>query len=59
MSQLLSVPEVAARLAISPWTVRAYLKNGKLRSVRIGRCVRVEEAEMEKFIVECRAPTSG
>jgi excisionase family DNA binding protein len=29
----------AAMLAVSPWTIRAYIRNGKLRPVRIGRLV--------------------
>jgi len=37
MEALLSVEKAAETLGISSWTVRAYLKEGKLHPVRIGR----------------------
>ena len=37
-------------LAISPWTIRAYIKSGRLIPVKIGRAVRLEESELLKFI---------
>ena len=39
--ELLTVGEVAARLRVSPVTVRRLIKSGALEAVRIGRLVRV------------------
>jgi excisionase family DNA binding protein len=50
MKALKSVVEAAGLLGISPWTVRNYVRTGKLRPVRIGRRVLLAEAELEQFI---------
>jgi excisionase family DNA binding protein len=50
MNALKSVVEAAGLLGISPWTVRSYIRSGKLMPVRIGRRVLVEEAELERFV---------
>jgi excisionase family DNA binding protein len=50
--QLHDVRGVARILGISPWTVRAAIREGKLRPVRIGRLVRVEESEILRFITQ-------
>jgi excisionase family DNA binding protein len=42
MRALKSVEEAAGLLGISPWTVRSYIKTGKLKPVRLGRRVLVE-----------------
>jgi excisionase family DNA binding protein len=49
---LKSVVEAAGLLGISPWTVRAYVRTGKLRPVRIGRRVLLAETELERLIAE-------
>jgi excisionase family DNA binding protein len=50
MPKLFSVEASAELLSISPWTVRKYIKLGKLCPVRIGRRVLLEEAELQRFI---------
>ena len=52
MDQLHDVGSAARLLAISPWTVRAYIRQGKLHPVRIGRLVRLTSEELERFIQE-------
>jgi excisionase family DNA binding protein len=47
--QLLTVAEVAERLRLHPITVRRHIKAGRIRAVRIGRAVRVPEAELRRF----------
>jgi excisionase family DNA binding protein len=47
--RLLTVAEVAERLRVHPITVRRHIKAGRLRAVRIGRSVRVPEAELRKL----------
>jgi len=52
MNALLDVKEAARAWAVSPWTIRAYIRDGKLRAVRIGRLVRLEASELERFVGE-------
>lgn len=54
MLALLDIKAAARLLAISPWTVRLYLRQGKLRAVRIGRRVLIEPAELERFVEEAK-----
>lgn len=56
MQPLKSVAEAARLLGISPWTTRGYIRDGKLKAVRLGRRVLVEEAELERFVALCRCP---
>ncbi len=52
VSTLLSPKEFANRLSISRWTVYAWLQEGKIKSVKLGRLVRIPEAELERIIKE-------
>jgi excisionase family DNA binding protein len=52
--KLYDVKDVARMLAVSPWTVRAYIRSGKLLPVRIGRLVRLEEQELERFVAKAK-----
>jgi len=42
-------------LSVSTWTIRAYIHQGRLRAVRIGRLVRLEVQELERFIASMKA----
>jgi excisionase family DNA binding protein len=55
MEQLLSVVDTARTLAISPWTVRLYIRAGRLNPVRIGTRVLLEQSELERFIAASKA----
>jgi excisionase family DNA binding protein len=50
MQSLHDVNSAAQLLAVSPWTIRAYIRQGRLRPVRLGRLVRLEEQELARFI---------
>ena len=54
MKALKNIEEAAGLLGISPWTVRSYIIQGKLRPVRIGRRVLIEEAELERFVAAAK-----
>lgn len=49
---LKSVVEAAQLLGISPWTLRSYIRLGRIRPVRIGRRVLLREEDLERFITE-------
>ena len=55
MEKLRSIEEAAQTLAVSPWTIRAYVRKGKIRPVRIGRRVLIEPSEIVRIIEEGRA----
>jgi excisionase family DNA binding protein len=57
MRALKSVEEAAGLLGISKWTVRSYVRDGKLKPVRLGRRVLVEEAELERLIASGKDAT--
>ncbi|OIP35117.1 MAG: hypothetical protein AUK27_05480 [Deltaproteobacteria bacterium CG2_30_66_27] len=52
MGNLLTANEVARRLAVVPLTVYRLTKLGRLRPRRIGRLLRFEEADVERFLHE-------
>ena len=55
MKPLHDINSTARLLAISPWTVRLYVRQGRLRAVRIGRRVLLEEGELERFVAGAKA----
>ena len=54
MESLKSIEEAADIWGVSPWTVRAYVRQGKIRPVRIGRRVLIEAQEIQRLIDEGR-----
>ncbi len=52
MNALRSVEEAARLLGISKWTVRGYIRDGKLRPVRLGRRVLLSEEELERLVAQ-------
>jgi excisionase family DNA binding protein len=50
-TRLLKIPEVEARLMLSRTTVYQLIGTGDLRTVHVGRAVRVPESELERFVV--------
>jgi excisionase family DNA binding protein len=60
--QLLTVAEVAGRLRTHPETVRRWMRDGKLRGIRLGGPKlgwRVAEAELERFLAAAGASGPG
>jgi excisionase family DNA binding protein len=58
MRALKSVKQAAELLGISKWTVRGYIKAGKLRAVRLGTRVLLAEDELERFVAMSQEPES-
>ena len=49
-SPLLTLEEAADRLRTSTWTVRRWIREGKLVGTRIGNQLRVDSDDLEEFI---------
>jgi excisionase family DNA binding protein len=45
-----TVPETAQALQVTPQTVRAYIKQGKLKGQRIGRPILITENNLKEFL---------
>jgi excisionase family DNA binding protein len=46
----LGVKEAADAIGLSHWTIRKFIREGKLRSVRLGKRVLVEPGALQKLI---------
>ncbi len=49
MESLLSVRQVAFILKVHQLTIRRYIKDGRLKAVRIGGNIRIKEADLSAF----------
>jgi excisionase family DNA binding protein len=55
----LSTAEAAARLGITPRTLYRFIDEGLLPAYRFGRVIRLQQAEVDEFIIRSRiAPGS-
>jgi excisionase family DNA binding protein len=52
--QLLTMDDVTKKLSISRQTVHKWIKDGKIKVVRIGRILRFEAAEVNNLIESSR-----
>jgi excisionase family DNA binding protein len=50
MEDLLTVEQAAAKLQISPKTLKDWLRAGRLKGVRLGKLWRVKERDLEEFV---------
>ena len=55
--ELYSVDQVAERLGLHVRTVRAYVRNGRLKATRIGKQYRIGRADLEAFTGHPVGPT--
>lgn len=51
---LWNVKEAGTALGLSPWTIRRYITDGKIKTVRLGRRVLVEPSECLRLVEEGR-----
>ena len=49
---LLSPQQFADRFSISRWTAYAWISEGRIKSVKIGRLVRIPASEVDRIIQE-------
>lgn len=45
-----TIPEVAKALRVTPQTVRAYIKKGRIKSQRIGRPILITENNLKEYL---------
>jgi excisionase family DNA binding protein len=45
-----TVPETAQALRVTPQTIRAWIKQGKIKSQRIGRPILITESNLKEFL---------
>jgi excisionase family DNA binding protein len=50
MAEVLTIEEAAARLKLKPQTVRDWLKDGKLKGVKLGRVWRVDAEALDRLL---------
>jgi excisionase family DNA binding protein len=48
--KLLSLEEAASQLSVSTMSVRRWIKDGTLKHVRLGRCLRVVADDVDRVI---------
>lgn len=48
--QLITIKEAASQLKVHPNTIRNFITNGLLKSFKIGRTVRIEQAELDRIV---------
>ena len=58
MKSLLSVKQVAFILKVHPLTIRRYIKEKKLKAVKLGGNIRIDEKDLETFHHEVEEQTS-
>ena len=49
-----TIPEVAEALKVTSQTVRAWIKQGKIKSQRIGRPIYITESNLKEFLKESK-----
>ena len=49
METLFNVNQAAYILKVHPLTIRRYIKEGRLKAVRIGGAVRIKESQLQEF----------
>ena len=53
-SELYSVRQVADHLGVHPETIRRLIHDGRLEAIRIGRVLRIQAAELDRFLARQR-----
>ena len=57
IEKLLTPDEAAERLSVSPKGVKNWLRQGKLRGLKVGRLWRISESDLSAFLSASQAPS--
>ena len=57
MEELFTMTQVATKLKLHRKTVAKFVKNGQLRSMRIGGSIRIQQSALEEFIRASEQPS--
>ncbi len=49
MENLFNVNQAAFILKVHPLTIRRYIKEGRLKAIRVGGAVRIKESQLQEF----------
>jgi len=52
MVRVYSIDEAARLLALSHWTIRAWIRDGRLRSAKVGDRRVIRESELRKMVID-------
>lgn len=50
MEEFLTIQVVSRSLNVSEQSLRLWIKQGKLKAIRVGRGVRIAKSELERFL---------
>jgi len=56
--QALSIDGLASRLDVSPWTVRSWVRQGKIPFFKVGKRVLVKESDVVSLLERAFRPAS-
>jgi excisionase family DNA binding protein len=51
--------EAAETVGLSHWTLRQYIREGKIAAIKLGRRVLIEPGELERLVEQGRCGKSG
>ena len=54
MDNLFNVNQVAFMLKVHPLTIRRYIREGKLKAIKVGGAVRIKESQLSEFNTEVK-----
>jgi excisionase family DNA binding protein len=54
MTLATGIKDAAASLGISHWTLRAYIRTGRIKAIRIGRRLLLEASEIQRLLEQGR-----
>jgi excisionase family DNA binding protein len=56
--QTLTIDVLADRLGVSPWTVRTWLRQGRVPFFKVGRRILVKETDIESLLAQNYTPAT-
>jgi excisionase family DNA binding protein len=55
----IGLKEAAEAVGLSHWTLRQYIREGKVQAIKLGRRVLIEPGELERLIEQGRSEKQG